>query len=137
MRLGDLLPGGGMASDLLKQDIVAITADSRKVVPGALFFAVPGTTADGLSFAEEAARKGAVAIVADRAPASPLPVPLIGVTDVRAELAHAAARLHPRQPATSSPLSPERAARRPWPPSCARSGKRAVGKPPRSARSAS
>ena len=42
------------------------TFDSRQVVPGALFFCVPGARADGHDFAGVAARSGAVATVVER-----------------------------------------------------------------------
>ena len=98
MRLGDLLPGSRAAAEVLARDVAAITADSRKVAPGTLFFAMAGAKADGLSFAAEASRKGAVAIVADRKPSVAFSAPVVEVADVRAELSHAAARLLPRQP---------------------------------------
>ena len=41
--------------------------DSRKVKPGDLFVAVPGTKADGLSFAPQAIAAGAVAVMASGA----------------------------------------------------------------------
>ncbi len=99
MRLGELLPASILPPALSSQDITTVSADSRAIVPGALFFAVSGAKADGLSFAADAARRGAVAIVAERAPTVDLPVPVISIADVRAALAAAAARLHPRQPA--------------------------------------
>jgi len=40
--------------------------DSRQVRPGALFFCVPGATADGHDFAAEAVRSGAAAVVVER-----------------------------------------------------------------------
>ena len=86
MRLGDLLPGSRAAAEVLARDGATVTADSRNVAPGALFFAVAGAKADGLSFAEEAARKGAVAIVADRQPSIALSAPVVEVADVRAAL---------------------------------------------------
>jgi UDP-N-acetylmuramoyl-L-alanyl-D-glutamate--2,6-diaminopimelate ligase len=83
----------------------AVTADSREVRPGDVFFALPGARADGLSFAAAAAAAGAAAIIADKLPAAPLPVPVLladtAQGGARAALAHAAARLHPRQPATT------------------------------------
>ncbi|MDB5508846.1 MAG: murE [Hyphomicrobiales bacterium] len=92
----DVLPAGGV-----DRDVVQVTADSREVRPGALFFAVPGTRADGLSFAPQAVAQGAVAVVGQTAPTTSWgDVPYWQVTDVRAALAHAAAALHPRQPAT-------------------------------------
>jgi UDP-N-acetylmuramoyl-L-alanyl-D-glutamate--2,6-diaminopimelate ligase len=62
--------------------------DARAVGPGALFFAVPGTRADGHDFALEAAAGGAVALVVERA--LDLPVPQIVVRDARAAMAPAA-----------------------------------------------
>lgn len=81
--------------------MTAVTADSRAVTPGALFAAVPGTKADGLTFVPAAVVAGAVAVLAERAPAEPLPagVALVLVDNVRRALARAAARLYPRQPA--------------------------------------
>ncbi|MGL4239856.1 MAG: UDP-N-acetylmuramoyl-L-alanyl-D-glutamate--2,6-diaminopimelate ligase [Beijerinckiaceae bacterium] len=83
----------------------AITADSRKVAPGTVFFAMPGAKADGLTFAPAAAKAGAVAIIADRAPSEDVGAPVIvaraDAGGTRAALAHAAARLYPEQPATT------------------------------------
>ncbi|MBX3525938.1 MAG: UDP-N-acetylmuramoyl-L-alanyl-D-glutamate--2,6-diaminopimelate ligase [Rhodoblastus sp.] len=81
-------------------EITALAADSRKVVRGTLFFAVPGTQADGLDFAPDAISRGAVAVVAARAPEKPLGAPVVVVPDVRLALSRAAARFHPLQPAT-------------------------------------
>lgn len=45
--------------------ITGVTSDSRKVVSGNLFVAVPGTVVDGHSFIEEAWQRGALAVVVD------------------------------------------------------------------------
>jgi UDP-N-acetylmuramoyl-L-alanyl-D-glutamate--2,6-diaminopimelate ligase len=50
--------------------ISGVHFDSRKVMPGNLFFAVPGTTSDGHSFIETAIEKGATAIVCEQIPAT-------------------------------------------------------------------
>ena len=42
-----------------------ITLDSREVVPGSLFLALPGTQVDGARFAHQAAARGATAILLD------------------------------------------------------------------------
>ncbi|HEX8908074.1 MAG TPA: Mur ligase family protein, partial [Anaeromyxobacteraceae bacterium] len=47
-------------------EIALVTGDSRAVAPGALFFALRGVNADGHDFAGTAARRGAVAVVAER-----------------------------------------------------------------------
>jgi UDP-N-acetylmuramyl-tripeptide synthetase len=106
VKLADLLDARtlktALPASLAALDAHAITADSRKVRPGAVFFAMPGTKADGLSFAAAAAAAGAVAIVADRRPDSDPGAPVIvakgSAGGVRAALALAASRLHPGQP---------------------------------------
>lgn len=79
-----------------------ITADSREVMAGDVFIAIAGSRADGLRFAADAAKRGAAAVVGEGARPGDLPaaVPYIRVADARALLAHAAARLFPRQPET-------------------------------------
>jgi UDP-N-acetylmuramoyl-L-alanyl-D-glutamate--2,6-diaminopimelate ligase len=47
-------------------DITLITADSRQVVPGALFVAYPGVSVDGHRFIADAVQRGAVAIIGER-----------------------------------------------------------------------
>lgn len=97
MRLRDLLPSAPAAAELTL-DVSGITADSREVVPGFAFFAMPGSKADGLAYADDAVARGAVAIIAER----PFDgaVASIVVPDARAALAHATAALYPRQPET-------------------------------------
>lgn len=84
------------------QTIAAITADSRAVVPGTLFCAMRGTKLDGMAFAAQAARDGAVAILGETPPPEPLPstVTVIQVDDARRALSHLAAAFYPAQPAT-------------------------------------
>ncbi|NMM44527.1 UDP-N-acetylmuramoyl-L-alanyl-D-glutamate--2,6-diaminopimelate ligase [Rhodospirillaceae bacterium KN72] len=55
-----------MNADRLLPDIplTGLTADSRKVRPGYLFAAIPGTVADGAAFISDAIARGAVAILA-------------------------------------------------------------------------
>ena len=95
MRLVDIFP---LDPNLRDAQVLGVTADSRAVKPGFVFFAVPGARADGLSFAAQAVANGAVAVVAERRPEEPFAAPLIVVRDVRAALSEAAAALHPRQP---------------------------------------
>jgi UDP-N-acetylmuramoyl-L-alanyl-D-glutamate--2,6-diaminopimelate ligase len=82
--------------------IAGISADSRAVKPGFLFAAVPGTKTDGMTFLGDAIAAGAAAVMAERAAPMALPgaIAFATVADVRAALAHAAARFYPRQPAT-------------------------------------
>jgi UDP-N-acetylmuramoyl-L-alanyl-D-glutamate--2,6-diaminopimelate ligase len=46
--------------------VVEVAFDSREVVPGALFFCAPGSSADGHDFAASAVEAGAVALVVER-----------------------------------------------------------------------
>jgi UDP-N-acetylmuramoyl-L-alanyl-D-glutamate--2,6-diaminopimelate ligase len=78
------LPAG--ASNL---EIRQVACDSRKVWPGALFFALHGAKADGNAFIQDAVKRGAVAIAsAVPAPSTPLSgVAWIQVRDARKALA--------------------------------------------------
>lgn len=78
--------------------VSGITSDSRRVSPGSVFFAVPGTKADGMAFASQAVAAGAVAIVGEAE--APADLPYVRVPDVRRALAFAASQFHPQQPAT-------------------------------------
>ena len=87
-------------------EVGAMTADSRAVVPGALFFAVHGSKTDGARFAQDAAARGAVAIVAARhAVAGDFPIPVLEVEDPRLALSQAAALFFGRQPATMAAVT--------------------------------
>jgi UDP-N-acetylmuramoyl-L-alanyl-D-glutamate--2,6-diaminopimelate ligase len=71
------------------------------VLPGTLFFALPGTKTDGAAYAAEAAKKGAAAIVASKGAVAPgVAAPLIETDDARRALALAAAAFFGRQPET-------------------------------------
>jgi UDP-N-acetylmuramoyl-L-alanyl-D-glutamate--2,6-diaminopimelate ligase len=69
-------------------DVRELDYDARAVAPGALFFCVPGTRADGHDFAADAVAGGAVALVVERELA--VAVPQIVVTDARSAMAPAA-----------------------------------------------
>jgi UDP-N-acetylmuramoyl-L-alanyl-D-glutamate--2,6-diaminopimelate ligase len=79
-----------------------LTADSRAVGTGMLFFALKGEKTDGMAYAEAAARAGACAIVTETADAPAVigGVPVVVVRNARRTLALAASRFHARQPAT-------------------------------------
>ena len=73
-------------------DITQLAYDSRKVTPGTLFIAVPGTHTDGRKYLAHAAQRGAVAALGPSLdslapPNSQLPLPYIQVRDVLAALA--------------------------------------------------
>lgn len=78
-----------------------LTADSRKVEQGSVFFALAGSAANGADFISDAVSKGAVAIIAQRdLELGSLSVPLLRSDDPRVALAKMASRFHPRQPET-------------------------------------
>jgi UDP-N-acetylmuramoyl-L-alanyl-D-glutamate--2,6-diaminopimelate ligase len=82
-------------------DVTAITSDSRQVVPGALFFAVAGSKADGAAYAADAVKRGAGAIIAGHdASVSVDDAIVLKVEDARHALALAAAKFYGRQPET-------------------------------------
>jgi UDP-N-acetylmuramoyl-L-alanyl-D-glutamate--2,6-diaminopimelate ligase len=51
---------------LVSSSRISVTADSRQVVPGSVFVAVPGTTNDGHDFIPKAIEAGAIYIVAQK-----------------------------------------------------------------------
>ncbi|HEY8610375.1 MAG TPA: UDP-N-acetylmuramoyl-L-alanyl-D-glutamate--2,6-diaminopimelate ligase [Roseomonas sp.] len=86
-----------------RPDVTALTADSRQVVPGALFAALPGAHTDGRVHIEEAVRRGAAAVLAPEGtewPPGVPPRPLVTAADARRALALMAARFHGAQPGT-------------------------------------
>ena len=87
--LRTLMAGDGSASRV----VTGVDFDSREVVPGHLFVAVPGAESDGHDFAADAVARGAVAVIAERAVAR-LGVPQLLVGSSRSALALAAAWLN-------------------------------------------
>jgi UDP-N-acetylmuramoyl-L-alanyl-D-glutamate--2,6-diaminopimelate ligase len=82
--------------------VSGVTADSRTVKPGNVFVAIAGGKTDGAHFIDVAVAAGAVAIVAERAPATPLPagIAFMPVANARHAVALIASKLFPRQPRT-------------------------------------
>jgi len=84
-------------------DVAGVTADSRQVVPGDLFCALPGNRADGRSFIADAVERGAIAVLAPPDtvwPPGVPPRPLIHDPEPRRRLAQIAAVLAGPQPDT-------------------------------------
>lgn len=104
MTLGDLLERvrtrvpfrlEGAATDAaLAVEVGAITHDSRKATRGAIFTALRGLKADGASFAESAARHGAIATVAETSAPVGWTAPWVVVPNARAALSWLAAALN-------------------------------------------
>jgi UDP-N-acetylmuramoyl-L-alanyl-D-glutamate--2,6-diaminopimelate ligase len=93
-------------SELLRRDVASdpvitgVTADSRKVAPGSLFVALPGSAADGRAFIPQALAQGAAAVLAPSdTPMDTAPL-LVTSGDVRRAYALAARSFYGAQPAT-------------------------------------
>ncbi|HJS62398.1 MAG TPA: UDP-N-acetylmuramoyl-L-alanyl-D-glutamate--2,6-diaminopimelate ligase [Pseudolabrys sp.] len=101
MKLRDLLPEVAVDARQAAIDIAGLSADSRKIKSGFLFFAIAGAKADGAHFAKQAAIAGAAAVVAEQRPDGfPPAVGFIQVDNARRALALAAAKFYLRQPQT-------------------------------------
>ena len=93
-------------SDLLRRDvpsdplITGVTADSRKVAPGSLFVALPGSAADGRAFIPQALSQGAAAVLAPSDTDAGLAPLLVTSGDVRRAYAIAARSFYGAQPKT-------------------------------------
>src|SRR5262245_61382917 len=98
-QLRELLPPDAVCSASDALEIRGVAVDSRVVRPGFLFVAIPRTKADGLTFVPQALAAGAVAVVAEHAPALPEKIAFAKVPDARRALAQIAANFFPRQPA--------------------------------------
>jgi UDP-N-acetylmuramoyl-L-alanyl-D-glutamate--2,6-diaminopimelate ligase len=83
-------------------EVTGVSADSRTVVPGDLFIAIPGHKADGGRYLADAAARGAVAAIAATGAELPagLRIPLLRTPDPRVALARISARVYAGQPAT-------------------------------------
>jgi UDP-N-acetylmuramoyl-L-alanyl-D-glutamate--2,6-diaminopimelate ligase len=68
-----------------------IAYDSRAVTSGAVFVALKGLRADGVTFVRQALERGAVAVVSEQPAPQPLPLPWIVVSDARLALAQLSA----------------------------------------------
>src|SRR5579859_433079 len=75
-----------------EQEITSLAYDSRRVTPGTLFIAVPGSHTDGRAYLAEAAQRGARVAIGPTldgilAPDQAPPLPYIVVRDVLSALA--------------------------------------------------
>ncbi|MBK8914328.1 MAG: UDP-N-acetylmuramoyl-L-alanyl-D-glutamate--2,6-diaminopimelate ligase [Phycisphaerales bacterium] len=105
-RLGELLRGlipAEALAPLADLRITDVCDDSRRVIPGAIFFAMSGRSADGRAFVADAVKRGAAVIVTERpgggaeAAAAGIAtaaknVPILTVPDARELLSHLALR---------------------------------------------
>jgi UDP-N-acetylmuramoyl-L-alanyl-D-glutamate--2,6-diaminopimelate ligase len=103
MKLREIAPAGAeLDAPHTHIQVSGVTADNRTVEPGDVFVAIAGGKTDGARFIDFAITAGAVAIVAERAPATPLPVGIgfMRVANARRALALIASKFFPRQPRT-------------------------------------
>jgi len=100
-KLGEVFQGmeTALSAGVRTLEIRQVACDSRKVRPGALFFAIHGAKADGNTFIQDAIKRGAVAIASEeQAPGTiPAGVAWIQVGEARKALAITAANFlgHP------------------------------------------
>jgi UDP-N-acetylmuramoyl-L-alanyl-D-glutamate--2,6-diaminopimelate ligase len=98
MKLSELLAGCELKSPLRDADreIAAPAYDSRRVAPGAAFFAIRGEATDGNRFVAAAVERGAVAVVSEMSRPATLGsnVEWAEVADARKSLAVAAANFY-------------------------------------------
>lgn len=90
--------------------IKGISADSRSIDKGYVFFALKGQRKDGSSYIPDAIKKGAVAVILDdTAPfdtnAIPASIPLLRVGKAREALSLMSARFYQTQPATIAAIT--------------------------------
>lgn len=95
--LRDLAVGAPSAGLNPGASISAIAYDSRRVVPGSVFVALKGLRVDGGAFVEQAASRGAIAMVSETTRPDTVSTPWVTVRDARLALALVADRFfdHP------------------------------------------
>lgn len=90
--LQSVVPGARSIGDG-RVSVIRVAFDSRNVLPGDLFVALPGTVEDGTRYLEEAFERGAVAAVVERAEALPVGRSGLAVPSARLALGLLAAAL--------------------------------------------
>jgi UDP-N-acetylmuramoyl-L-alanyl-D-glutamate--2,6-diaminopimelate ligase len=109
LRLSEIMSGeGGIATIAPPGDpeIRGLSLDSRRVEPGFVFAALPGTRTDGNKYVDEAVARGAVVILTDDPQSYDAltrlepPVTIVGDVNPRRRIARMAARFYRPQPET-------------------------------------
>ncbi len=83
-----------LRGDPAATEVESVEFDSRAVRPGSLFCCVPGGRTDGHLHADDAVRRGAVALVCERELDLPVPEAIVRPGEVRAAMAEIAAAFH-------------------------------------------
>lgn len=96
MTLKDLFDGipGVQINARGNPQVQALSMDSRRVLPGSLYFAMPGRRTHGSFYISEAIDRGAAAIVSEKDCWVPPTVALVRVKNIRSVLAEVARRFH-------------------------------------------
>jgi UDP-N-acetylmuramoyl-L-alanyl-D-glutamate--2,6-diaminopimelate ligase len=97
MQLGDILDDLALDVATGGLEITHVDIDSRECVPGSLFFAMPGTSTNGATFATDAVRRGALCVIASAPVDVAAPVVVVPSSQLGALCAHASAAVvgHP------------------------------------------
>jgi UDP-N-acetylmuramoyl-L-alanyl-D-glutamate--2,6-diaminopimelate ligase len=99
-QLFQAVPNTALSGDAAAEP-TGLQFDSRRILPGQVFFAISGYRQDGCRFIPDAVARGALAVVSEAAPRdlSPCPSAWVQVPNVRRALALAAAQFyaHPSQ----------------------------------------
>ena len=90
MMLSELLPNSNLLIDVV---ISGISDDSRAVIPGDLFCALPGERFDGRNFITDAVERGAAAIACEP-PSVDAVVPVVEIADLKACLGELAGQIY-------------------------------------------
>jgi UDP-N-acetylmuramoyl-L-alanyl-D-glutamate--2,6-diaminopimelate ligase len=96
MKLGELLQAGDVEETQgnIERAVAGLAYDSRRVKPGFVFFAVPGTKTDGHEYIADALSRGAAALVVERPVARQGDAATIRVRNVRRAMGNWAARFY-------------------------------------------
>ncbi len=106
MTLGELIgPEAKLPPSWSGVPIAGLAADSRQVMPGYLFAALPGVKTEGTRFIDDALQRGAAAILMPEGGTMPsTSLPVIADSDPRRRLALIAARFFGLQPKSALSL---------------------------------
>ena len=86
------LDAGQLPEAVLAQEVTAVTSDSRQVIPGSLFVAVPGEKTDGRLFIPDGTSKGCLAVVIEpQEEEGEIAVPVIRANDCHEAISELAA----------------------------------------------
>jgi UDP-N-acetylmuramoyl-L-alanyl-D-glutamate--2,6-diaminopimelate ligase len=103
LRLIDLLDGDlnqlTNATAIKDLEITGLTCDSRKVDPGFLFAAIPGSSSDGRDYIDDALKRGASAVLAPAGTSGDGDIIVVTSENTRQIYARMAARFFDQQPA--------------------------------------